>query len=289
MTNHLCALRFFYIQTLKRPWSTADTPYPKKTHRLPTILSQEEIAQLIEAAPTPFYRTILMTLYATGIRNAELTRLKVSDIDSQRMVIHIQGGKGRKDRDVMLSPVLLDELRAHWRRLRKQSSVWLFPGNPRHTGDQPIDTKTPRHVCQYASRRAGLTALSNARAKHSLPCNYAECARPIKHLTLSTIGGTCFSPWYKPGVPQPDPPALMSAIGRWSLSALIVNSMIGSAVFGQPSVVASLVGASLGLGPMRQGWRGTRWFTDCICTSEVSPVRHMHPIKSTLKCNLLFM
>jgi hypothetical protein len=173
--------------------------------------------------------------------------------------------------------------------LRKQSSVWLFPGNPRHTGDQPIDTKTPRHVCQYASRRAGLTALSNARAKHSLPCNYAECARPIKHLTLSTIGGTCFSPWYKPGVPQPDPPALMSAIGRWSLSALIVKSMIGSAVFGQPSVVASLVGASLGLGPMRQGWRGTSWFTDCICTSEVSPVRHMHPIKSTLKCNLLFM
>ena len=72
VTNHLCALRFFYIQTLKRRWSITDTPYPKKTHRLPTILSQEEVAQLIDAAPTPFYRTILMTLYATGIRNAEL-------------------------------------------------------------------------------------------------------------------------------------------------------------------------------------------------------------------------
>ncbi|PYU12685.1 MAG: hypothetical protein DMG37_12710 [Acidobacteria bacterium] len=69
VTNHLCALRFFYIQTLKKPWSIADTPYPKKTHRLPTILSQEEVAQLIDAAPTPFYRTILMTLYATGVRN----------------------------------------------------------------------------------------------------------------------------------------------------------------------------------------------------------------------------
>src|SRR5262249_54245170 len=75
---------------------------PKKTHRLPTILSQEEVAQLIDAAPTTFYRTIFMTLYATGVRNAELTRLKVSDIDSRRMVIHIQGGKGREDRDVML-------------------------------------------------------------------------------------------------------------------------------------------------------------------------------------------
>ena len=156
VTNHLCALRFFYIQTLKKRWSIADTPYPKKTHRLPTILSQEEVAQLIDAAPTPYYRTLLMTLYATGLRNAELTRLKVSDIDSRRMVIHVQGGKGRQDRDVMLSPVLLEELRAHWRRLRKKSSVWLFPGNRWHTGDQPMDTKTPRHACQYAARRAGI-------------------------------------------------------------------------------------------------------------------------------------
>jgi site-specific recombinase XerD len=156
VTNHLCALRFFYIQTLKKPWSIADTPYPKKTHRLPTILSQEEVAQLIDAACTPFHRTILMTLYATGVRNEELTRLKVSDIDSRRMVIHVQGGKGRKDRDVMLSTVLLEELRTHWRRLPRKSSVLLFPGNRCHTGDQPIDSKTLRHACQYAARRAGI-------------------------------------------------------------------------------------------------------------------------------------
>ena len=155
VTTHLCALRFFYIQTLKRRWSIADTPYPKKTHRLPTILSQEEVAQIIDTAPTPFYRTILMTLYATGVRNAELTRLKVSDIDSQRMVIHIQGGKGRQDRDVMLSPKLLEELRAHWRRLRKKSD-WLFPGNRWHSGERPMDTRTPRHACQQAARRAGI-------------------------------------------------------------------------------------------------------------------------------------
>jgi len=155
VTNHLCALRFFYIQTLKKPWSIADTPYPKKRHRLPTILSQEEVWQLIDAAPTAFYRTVLMTLYATGVRNAELTRLKVSDVDSQRMVVHVQGGKGRQDHDVMLSPILLDELRAHWRRLRRKSGVWLFPGNRWHSGDQPIDTKTPRLACQYSARQAG--------------------------------------------------------------------------------------------------------------------------------------
>src|SRR5271169_2154870 len=94
VTLRLAALRFFYTKTLRRAWSVADTPYPKRDHRLPTILSQEEVAQLIDAACSPFHRTILMTLYATGVRDAELTRLKVSDMDSRRMVIHIQGGQG---------------------------------------------------------------------------------------------------------------------------------------------------------------------------------------------------
>jgi site-specific recombinase XerD len=96
-----------------------------------------------------------MTLYATGIRNAELTRLKISDIDSKRMVIHVQGGKGRTDRDVMLSSKLLVELRAHWSRLRRKPSQWLFPGNRNHSGDQPIDTKTVWHACHKAAQQAG--------------------------------------------------------------------------------------------------------------------------------------
>ena len=121
----LAALRFFYTKTLKKAWSITETPYPKKSHRLPTILSQEEVAQLIDAASTLFHRTLLMTLYATGARNAELTRLKFSDVDSKRMVIHIQGGKGRKDRDVMLSPKLLEELREHWHRLRA-APIFVF-------------------------------------------------------------------------------------------------------------------------------------------------------------------
>src|SRR5208282_5338815 len=127
---------------------------PKKTRRLPTILSREEVAQLLHAARTPGERTVLMTLYASGARNAELTHLKVSDIDSQRMVVHIRGGKGRKDRDVMLSPKLLVALRAHWRYYHRHSSTWLFPSNVRK--DRPIDTKTVWYACQKAAQRAGL-------------------------------------------------------------------------------------------------------------------------------------
>src|ERR1700736_4038885 len=152
----LAALRFFYCKTLRRAWSIADTPYPKGAHHLPAILSQEEVARLIQAADTSFHRTLLITLYATGVRRAELTRLKVSDIDSQRMVIHVQGGKGRKDRDVMLSPKLLEELREHWHRLRRKPRVWLFPGHHDHGADHPIDTKTVWHACQQAAQRAGI-------------------------------------------------------------------------------------------------------------------------------------
>jgi len=156
VTNHLAALRFFYIQTLKKAWSVAETPYPKKNHRLPAVLSQEEVARLIDAAGTPFHRTLLMTLYATGLRRAEVTHLKASDIDSKRMVIHVRGGKGRKDRDVMLSPKLLEQLRQHWRRLRRKTSNWLFPGNRWHTANHPIDAKTVYHASQEAAKRAGL-------------------------------------------------------------------------------------------------------------------------------------
>jgi integrase len=117
------ALRFFFIKTLKKTWNVDETPYPKSVIRLPKILSPEEVARLIDAATTPFYRTILMTLYATGMRRAELAQLKVSDIDSQRMVIHVQGGKGRKDRDITLSPKLLEALREHWRGLRRKPKV----------------------------------------------------------------------------------------------------------------------------------------------------------------------
>lgn len=156
VTQRLGGLRFFYIKTLKQSWSAELTPYPKKVLRLPSILSQEEVTSLIESAPTPFQRTLLMALYATGLRRAELARLKITDIDSSRNVIHVQGGKGRKDRDVMLSPNLLEALREHWRSLRRKPAIWLFPGNRWHTADQPISPKVIWFACKEAARRAGI-------------------------------------------------------------------------------------------------------------------------------------
>jgi integrase/recombinase XerD len=156
VAQRLAALRFFYTKTLKKVWSIEETPYPKKTLHMPTILSQEEVARLIDAARPPFHRTLLMALYATGLRRAELARLKVSDVDSKRMVIHVRSGKGRKDRDVMLSPKLLEALREHWRGLQRKPSAWLFPGNRWHTGDTPITTKVVWNACKDAAQRAGL-------------------------------------------------------------------------------------------------------------------------------------
>jgi site-specific recombinase XerD len=111
VTQRLAALRFFYVQVLKRGWSVAETPYPKKILHLPQVLSPEEVARLIDAAEFPFHRILRMTLYATGARREEVAHLKVTDIDSQRMVVHIRGGKGRREVDVMLSPKLLEALR----------------------------------------------------------------------------------------------------------------------------------------------------------------------------------
>jgi site-specific recombinase XerD len=156
VTQHLSALRFLYVKVLKRGWSIAETPYPKKVQHLPLVLSPEDVAKLIDAADTPFHRVLLMTLYATGARRAEVAHLKVRDIDSQRMVVHIRGGKGRKDRDVMLSLRLLDALRLYWRGLRRKPTNWLFPGNPWHTGSRPITSKVLWNACQQAAKRAGL-------------------------------------------------------------------------------------------------------------------------------------
>jgi len=152
----LAALRFLYVHVLKKGWSVAETPYPKKVLHLPQVLSREEVARLIDAAELLFHRILLMTLYATGARRAEVALLKVSDIDSQRMVIHIRGGKGRKDRDVMLSPKLLEALREYWRGLRRKPTEWLFPGNRWHTGSSPVTTKVLWTACQRAAKRAGL-------------------------------------------------------------------------------------------------------------------------------------
>ena len=106
--QHVAGLRFFYVKTLKQHFLLEDLPMPKRSRRLPEILSPEEMTRLIDASANLFHRTMLMTLYSTGMRRAELCGLQVADIDSQRMMIHIHKGKGGHDRDVPLSEKLLE-------------------------------------------------------------------------------------------------------------------------------------------------------------------------------------
>src|SRR6201987_21515 len=126
-----------------------------------------------------------MTLYATGLRRAEVTHLKVSDIDSKRMVIHVHGGKGRKDRDVMLSPKLLEELRRHWRRLRRKTNVWLFPGNRWHTANHPTTTKAPYPACKGAAKRADLNrAIHPPTWRHCFATHLLEAGADLRTIQI---------------------------------------------------------------------------------------------------------
>ena len=136
-------------------YSLEDTPYPKAPRRLPSILRLDEVTQLINAAQSLSHRTMLMVLYSTGMRNAELRHLQVADIDSRRMLIHIQRGKGGRDRYVPLSPTLLATLRVYYRWM--QPTTWLFPGTVAGwRADTPITPKVLWEACVVAARRAGL-------------------------------------------------------------------------------------------------------------------------------------
>jgi site-specific recombinase XerD len=106
----MAAIKFFYVHVIRRSFRWEELPFPKNKNRLPVILSQEEVGRIIDAASDQYQRTILMTLYSTGMRCAELACLKIADIDGKRMMIRIRCGKGGKDRDVPLSPMLLETL-----------------------------------------------------------------------------------------------------------------------------------------------------------------------------------
>jgi integrase/recombinase XerD len=143
--QHVAALRFFYVKTLKRRYLLEDIPRPKRYRKLPEVLSPEEVAQLIDSASNLFHRTMLMTLYSTGIRRAELCRLQIADIDSQRMMVHIRQGKGGQDRDIPLSEKLLETLRVYWRWMKPKN--YLFPGTLKNwRADVPVTTKVPWEV-----------------------------------------------------------------------------------------------------------------------------------------------
>jgi len=150
------ALRFFFCKTLKRAYPIDEVPYPKAPRRLPIILTREEAVRLVDSASNLFHRAMLITLYSTGMRRAELCRLKVADIDSTRMLIHIRQGKGGKDRDVPLSPKALETLREYWRWM--QPKTYLFPGTVNGSrADKPITPKVLWEACREAAQRAGIS------------------------------------------------------------------------------------------------------------------------------------
>ena len=166
VATRVAALRFFFIRTLKREGFREEIPYPKYTRPIPTVLSKEEVAKLINAAGNLTHRTLLMILYGTGMRRSEVKQLKVRHIDSSRMMIHVQCGKGGYSRDIPLSTVLLETLREYWRY--KKPKDYLFPG--RDNKHRPITGKTLWYACQEAARFAGI---SKHVAPHTLRHSYA--------------------------------------------------------------------------------------------------------------------
>jgi site-specific recombinase XerD len=162
---HVAALRFLYVKTLKRYDMREDLPYPKYKKRLPVILSQGEVARLIDSASNLLHYTMLLTLYSAGLRRAELCRLRVANIDSERMMLRIEHGKGDVDREVPLNPLLLETLREYWRWMRPPN--YLFPGtNRRWRVDKPITPKVVwiavQHVTPHTLRHCFATHLLEA-------------------------------------------------------------------------------------------------------------------------------
>jgi integrase/recombinase XerD len=181
--NHVAALRFFFIRTLHRHGFYPFLPYPKVRRKLPNILSREEVAQLMEASSGRFERTLLMVLYGTGMRRAEITRLKIADIDSQRMILHVVNGKGGKDRDLPLSPALLETLRAYWRWLKPRT--YLFPSRLHREREQPITDKIVWRTCAEARKRAGIRKrVSPHLIRHSWATHLLEAGTDLRTIQL---------------------------------------------------------------------------------------------------------
>jgi integrase/recombinase XerD len=139
-TTNLCGIRFFYQYTLKRDWPTLDLVRPARENKLPVVLSRDEVRQILSCIRRSYYRVCLNTIYACGLRLQEGLQLQVGDIDSGRMVLHIQHGKGSKDRYVPLPEPTLQMLRQHWSTHRH--AVWLFPASTR-TGSILPTASTP--------------------------------------------------------------------------------------------------------------------------------------------------
>jgi len=177
----LGALRFLYKLTLKRDWRLEDLiPLPKKPQTLPVVLSAAELLQFLACVPGLIHRVILTVCYAAGLRISEAVHLRVVDVDSQRMVIRVEQGKGQKDRYVMLSPKLLEILRDWWRR--GKPTAWLFPGK---VAGQPITPSAVQRACQIARRRSGIRKpITPHSMRHGFAAHLLESGANVRTIQL---------------------------------------------------------------------------------------------------------
>src|ERR1700712_5182806 len=177
----VAALRFLYKVTLQRGWNLDDViPTGRQPQRLPVILSPQEVAGFLDAVGSLKHRVILTVCYAAGLRVSEAVRLKPDAIDSQRMVIRVEAGKGRKDRYVMLSPRLLDLLRDYWKTARPKE--WLFPGR---RSSEPIPTYSVEDACRGARARSGITRpITPHCLRHAFAVHLLESGTDLRTIQL---------------------------------------------------------------------------------------------------------
>lgn len=177
----VAALRFFFVVTLKRSWIVEDDiPAGRQAKKLPVVLSKDEVARFLAAVEHPVHRLILTVCYATGLRISEAIRLRPEAIDSRRMTIRVEQGKGRKDRYVMLPPTLLAMLREHWRRNRP--GEWLFPGRE---PSQPVHPLTVNLTCRDARERSGIgKPVAPHALRHAFAVHLLEAGTDIRTIQL---------------------------------------------------------------------------------------------------------
>jgi integrase/recombinase XerD len=182
----LCSLKFLYQQTLKQPWPLLEWVKLPREEKLPDILSLAEVRQLLGGVRQPTYRTCLNTIYACGLRLQEGIRLRVDQIDSSRMLVHVRGGKGNKDRYIPLPPHSLEQLRAYWRSHRHP--VWLFPGRDdlgRTTKNQPMNASSVQRAFAAAWGECGLSKPVSVRTlRHSYATHLLEAGVNLRLIQL---------------------------------------------------------------------------------------------------------